>query len=442
MFVGKARGKRITRAPFDEHAAAVIYHKLQGQFAHWHKQLMTNLHTAWAEHGIVAKADGKTPLWPWIDDAIDEPSDATMRDVADGMANAQVGAAASTIKQLDVDDPDAMLLRINTKAVDYAAARAAEIVGKRYDTDGNLIDNPNADWAITDTARNVLRREIRDGLATDRDVDRLADHITDTGIFSDDRAEMIARTEINVAMNQGVLEAGRQARSAGLPVRKVWTLGANPCPQCEDAAAEGDIDLEDDFGGDAGDAPPLHPNCECSLDLFVADDEAPEEAETEEEARKGFQMTRDEQLRATVKRHGNVIGLAKFICSQGTTDITEHELTALVVDAAKREHPDMSDAQAFAKEFGAAGPNGEMLRRAVQVAKVAQVGGDDGDADDAAAALEELHRLADAERRRDPGLSASQAFARVFADPRNAALAARAHRRPTANAKNAFPFPR
>jgi hypothetical protein len=284
--VGKAQGKRITRAPFDETAAAAIYHMLQRQFAHWHKRLITNLHNAWAEHGIVAKANGKTPLWPWIDDviddAIDPPSDATMRDVADSMARAQVGAAGGTIKQLDVDDPDAMLLRINTKAVDYAAARAAEMVGKRYDADGNLIDNPDADWAITDTARNVLRREIRDSLATDRDVDRLADRITDTGIFADDRAEMIARTETNMAMNQGVLEAGRQAKAAGLPVRKVWTLGPNPCPQCEDAAAEGDIDLEDDFGGDAGDAPPLHPNCECSLDLFVADDQEEEEPEEEE----------------------------------------------------------------------------------------------------------------------------------------------------------------
>jgi hypothetical protein len=153
-------------------------------------------------------------------------------------------------------------------------------------------------------------------------------------------------------------------------------------------------------------------------------------------------MTRDEQLRATVKRHGNVIGLAKFICSQGTTDITEHELTALVVDAAKREHPDNSDAQAFAKAFGAAGPNGEMLRRAVQVAKVAQVGGDDGDDDDAAAAMEELHRLAEQHHRDNPELTPDQSFARVFADPRNAALAHRAHKRPVANEKMLYPFPR
>ena len=157
---------------------------------------------------------------------------------------------------------------------------------------------------------------------------------------------------------------------------------------------------------------------------------------------KDFQMTRDEQLRATVKRHGNVIGLAKFICSQGTTDITEHELTALVVDAAKREHPDNSDAQAFAKAFGAAGPNGELLRKAITITKAAQVSGDDGDADDAEAALEELHRLAEAHQREHPELTPERAFARVFADPRNAALAHRAQRRPTANEKMLYPFPR
>jgi hypothetical protein len=148
--VGKAKGKRISRASFDEIAAAVIRHALHRQFAHWHKRLITNLHNAWAEHEFsqgekTSKADGDTPLWQWIDDAIDQPSDETMRDVADAMATAQVGAADHTIKQIDLDDPNAILLRANTKAVDYAAARAAEMVGKRYDADGNLIDNPDAD---------------------------------------------------------------------------------------------------------------------------------------------------------------------------------------------------------------------------------------------------------------------------------------------------------
>src|SRR6516165_11242736 len=122
--------------------------------------------------------------------------------------------------------------------------------------------------------RRVLRAEIVDAVGLHWDVDKLADHIAGTGgLFSDGRAEMIARTEVSMAQNAGTLEAGRQARAAGLNVRKVWGLGPNPCELCQDAAAEGDIDLDDDFGDEAGSGPPLHPNCQCTLDLVVADEE-------------------------------------------------------------------------------------------------------------------------------------------------------------------------
>jgi hypothetical protein len=330
----------------------------------------------------------------------------------------------------------------------------------------------------------------------------LADHISDTGIFSDDRAavelraalkqfeqhaagvdsalevliascngEMIARTEINMAMNQGVLEAGRQAQSAGLNVRKVWTLGPNPCPQCEDAAAEGDIDLDDDFGGDAGDAPPLHPNCECSVDLFVADEDQTDADDevTREQAlqrllhsergqalvasvaqhrkrnRKGFQMTRSETLRVMVKRHNGIAGLCQHIIKTGASDVSEAELTGMITAAAKAEHPDMDDTRAFAKLYTS--PNGETLRRAIAIAKAAQlqimpvqVGGDDVDVNNAEKAYTQLQHLADEQRRRSPELTRDQAFARVFSDPNNAALAVRAHKCPAPT--TSYPFPR
>jgi len=158
--------------------------------------------------------------------------------------------------------------------------------------------------------------------------------------------------------------------------------------------------------------------------------------------RKGFQMpTRQEVLKGYVRSAGGVIPLCKRIVAKGTTDITEHELVSLLVTELKRAEPDLSDAQAFTKAF--TGPSGAMLQQAVQVAKVAQViGNDDDDDDDAAAALEELQRLADAHQRKHPELTGQQAFARVFSDPRHAALAHGAHKRPTANEKNAFPFPR
>jgi hypothetical protein len=153
-------------------------------------------------------------------------------------------------------------------------------------------------------------------------------------------------------------------------------------------------------------------------------------------------MNRSEQLRAVVRKAGGVWPLCKSIATSGRSSVTEHELTQLVVDAAKREHPDLSDARAFAKLFGAATPEGEMLRKAITVAKAAQVAGDDGDAEDAAAAWQALHRFAEQHQRSNPELTPDQSFARVFADPRNAELAQRAHRRPVANQKMLYPFPR
>jgi hypothetical protein len=388
----------------------------------------------------------------------------------DAMVKAHAGAADHAVKRIDLDDPLAISLRTNTEAVNYAAHRAAEMVGKKYDADGNLIDNPDADWAITDTMRKVLRDEIVDAVGLHWDVDRLADRLEQTGLFSDARAEMIARTETNMAQNQGVLEAGRQARAAGLPVTKVWTLGPNPCPQCEAAAAEGDIDLDADFGSDAGDAPPLHPNCECNLDLFVADEEEKAKMQDDDnggngrhvvdtladliaeagasdgrisrqdalrwllhsrhgqalvvrmarhrkhQTNKGITMTRTETLTRIIKQAGGLGPLCKRIIKRGTSEIDEAELTGMITEAAKAEYPDLDDARAFTKLF--AGPNGEMLRRAVMIAKAApvpQVGGDDAtDVDDPARALAQLKEMVAELRRHAHHLTESQLWDRAL----------------------------
>jgi len=242
-----------------------------------------------------------------VDDALDEPmTDHLVGEFERPLASAGIAASTGTINEISTIarigrfvtggaggrppylppiiggpreepvrgewDPRAVQLRTTTKAVDYAASRAAELVGKRYDVDGNLVDNPRAEFAINSTTRDEVRGLVRDAAALHWDADKLAEKIEDSGTFSAARAEMIARTEISFAQNQGVLEAGIQARDAGTNIKKVWTLGPDPCPLCEDAAAEGVVDLEDDFG-DAGDAPPLHPNCMCDLDLIVVDED-------------------------------------------------------------------------------------------------------------------------------------------------------------------------
>jgi hypothetical protein len=159
-------------------------------------------------------------------------------------------------------------------------------------------------------------------------------------------------------------------------------------------------------------------------------------------------MNRSEQLRAVVRKAGGAYRLAKSIATTGKSNVTEHELTQLVVDAAKAEHPDLSDAQAFAKVFGAATPEGEMLRKAVAVAKAAQLeimpdasaAGDTDVEDDSGKATAQMERLVDEQIRRSPEMTRSQAWNVVVHE--NPMLAATAIRRPQTNKANAFPFPR
>jgi hypothetical protein len=467
----KARGQRIPRAPFDDASAAVILRTLKTLFAHWQARLLHRLHDEWATRGI-AKADdddGKAGLWQWVDvvdSALDRPSTVSMHDIAGAMANANAGAAGSVVRQIDLDDPLAISLRTHTEATNYAAHRSAEMIGQ-----------------ITDTMRDVLRKEIRDAVGLHWDVDKLADRLEQTEIFSDQRAEMIARTEVSMAQNQGVLEAGRQARAAGLDVRKAWELGPNPCPACEAMADENDIDLDTDFGDETS-SPPLHPNCECSLNLFVGDGDEEEEAKMDDidanggngdrhvvdtladliaeagtsdgqisrqdalrwllhsrhgqaliarvtrtrkrDDRKDFPMTRTERLTRIVRKAGGLAPLCQRIVKRGHSDVSEAELTGMATELAKHEFPGMDDAQAFTRLY----TGNELLRRAIMIAKAEpmpepeQVDGDDVNPDDPGKALAQLRAMIDELRRHAHHLSESQLWDRVTRE--NPRLAKRA----------------
>ena len=169
------------------------------------------------------------------------------------MAGAAAASATGSVNQIaaliDLDDPAAIDHAARAFAVDYADKRA-----------GELIDGLNA------TTTDALRGLVSQALASNWSVDTFADRIEQAGLFTDYRAEMIARTEISMAQNAGALAAGKEAAKAGAKLKKAWRTADNPCPICEAAEAMGEIDLDADFG-DAGDAPPPHPNCECELEL-------------------------------------------------------------------------------------------------------------------------------------------------------------------------------
>jgi hypothetical protein len=103
-----------------------------------------------------------------------------------------------------------------------------------------------------------------------------------------------------------------------------------------------------------------------------------------------------------------------------------------VTDAAKRDNPALSPAQAFEKVYTDPSDAGVVLRRAFTVVRNAAFQDDDDDSDVAYAALQKIGDT------KYPTLTSAQRFAKAFEE--NLDLAARAHKRPS-NFSTSYPHP-
>jgi SPP1 gp7 family putative phage head morphogenesis protein len=178
---------------------------------------------------------------------------------------AREGGAAA-IAQLGLDD-EGITDQANQFAIDYAAERSAEMVGKKW-VDGELVDNPNAEWQIDDATREYLRVDIESAEDEGWSNDKLASVLADNYAFSDERAEAIARTETAFADVAGNLNAWK---ASGQVSQKQWIVGDGCCDECQDLDGV-TVDLDDDFPDDGGDGPPLHPNCRCDVVPVLTED--------------------------------------------------------------------------------------------------------------------------------------------------------------------------
>lgn len=157
---------------------------------------------------------------------------------------------------------------LNEAAFNYAKQRAAEMVGMKW-SNGEMIQNPSARWAITDTTRDKLRQLISSAYTDSLSAADLKQAIQSSYGFSAQRAETISRTELAMAAVQGNIAT---AKEIGV-VAKQSVLGSEheDEDECDDAEDDGVIGIDEDFStGDAG--PPYHPNCVCDLVFFTADD--------------------------------------------------------------------------------------------------------------------------------------------------------------------------
>lgn len=145
---------------------------------------------------------------------------------------------------------------------EWAADRAAELVGKKW-VDGELIDNPNAEWVISDSTREMINGYTKQVVEEGLTMDEFSDMLRDSFAFSESRADMIARTETRLADSNGQMEG---YRASGVVQGVEWTTSMDDLvsEECNANAAAGVVMLGDSFpSGD--EAPPAHPNCRCVI---------------------------------------------------------------------------------------------------------------------------------------------------------------------------------
>jgi hypothetical protein len=165
-----------------------------------------------------AAADAREDLVDRIVACLDlsELGDLAAGDFAGDIENAARTAAEGALRVVASaagrDAESDLVDQVNETAVMAAREQAADLVSQ-----------------VTDSTRDMLRGLIADGLEQNIGLDAIADSIKDAAAFSDERARLIAWTEVADANSRAALEGYRGARDAySLRIRKGWILGPNP----------------------------------------------------------------------------------------------------------------------------------------------------------------------------------------------------------------------
>lgn len=253
--------KELTRGKFRKSALK--------EFQRQEREVMAGAEAALADYAAKHAKDAA--------EQIPSPDDEAMAEILGSMANWQ---------ELAKDFRKAM----RTEYVN-AIALAGEIA--LADLGVDTIFNPThpaiLDWLATympiledsvmNTTQGALSVAIRNGIESNLALPELLDAVREVfKTAKNARAEVIAITEGNRALNEGELQAWRQS---GIVVAKQWVLGPNPCDICLDVAGRVmEINTSfyvtgDTVTSESGETieidyvdvefPPLHSNCVCSI---------------------------------------------------------------------------------------------------------------------------------------------------------------------------------
>lgn len=275
------RWRRPDPVPFDRPATRRAIRAITGRLAGAFARIRDEAAAAARGLGKLAKAesdpDDVERARREADGLVDRLDLSDLGSLAPELADDLGGVASDTVRramaQVGADGLDTLVDQVNAGAVAQARGRAAELVGMRWDEDGELVEARRASYRIDETTRETLRETIASGLSRNIGSDAIADEIEGSYAFSAERALTIAETEVAAVNGQASLESYHAARADGIGVRKQWFAEPGCCAVCEANAEAGPIDLDDEFpSGD--DTTPAHPKCRCVVGPVVED--APE----------------------------------------------------------------------------------------------------------------------------------------------------------------------
>lgn len=162
------------------------------------------------------------------------------------------------LTNLGINDVE-LMTTVNERARNWAINRAAEMVGKKYDEDGNLVDNPNAKWSISETTRDTIQELVTQAFDEHTSMDELADQIQESTAFSKYRANMVAATEASNAQVNGSIAAW-DTSGVVEEVSVMLSYDHEGEDECDDIVDGGPYTLLQVAG-----LLPAHPWCECTV---------------------------------------------------------------------------------------------------------------------------------------------------------------------------------
>lgn len=197
-----------------------------------------------------------------VDDALDESDETFLKIMFDEIAT---GAAIGATYGENVYRRYTGVTTTTAEIQRFAREQAAQLVGKTIDKNGLIIDNPNADYRISNTTRKDIQSSIRTSLSLGETQQLATDRLRNV-IKNPKRAELIAQTEAVNSFQGGLVEFGKLSGAVGKESQALNTDDA-----CATYDKEGVVPLNHLYGGSYL-APAYHPRCRCGLRLIYREE--------------------------------------------------------------------------------------------------------------------------------------------------------------------------